>query len=133
MPSNPSQTSPEAQSAGAEVLVGAAVVGCGGTVLETAVVVVVAGVVPEPLQAEPFSFTLLGAGVAGPFATNPMLTWALLPIVRFQDGAVAVTVVPETVTSAFQPLWIVTPEGTVNVTVHGVSAAPLFSTVTAPW
>ena len=66
-------------------------------------------------------------------ATKPMLTWALLAMVRFQVGAVAVIVLPEAVTSAFQPLCRVTPEGTVKVTVQGVCAGPLFSTVTVPW
>ncbi len=51
-----------------------------------------------------------------------------------QVGAAAVTVVPDCVTVAFQPLASVTPAGQVQVTDHGFTAAvPVFFTVSSPW
>jgi len=91
------------------------------------------GGVPVPPQTAPFSCTFDGGGVADPFATNPTDTSLPVPRDAFQDGAAAVTVVPDCVTVAFHPLTIVVPAGSENVTFHGETAAPLLRTVTEPW
>jgi hypothetical protein len=117
----------------------------GGGVVEAGVVRGVVGVVVRvtgvdgpgdeagPLQAAPFSWTLDGGGVADPLATKPMDASAPVASERFQAGALAVTVVPDWVTSAFQPLTRVVPDGSVKVIFQGFAAAPLLSTVTEPW
>ena len=79
------------------------------------------------------SFT--AAGVAAvPLAVKPMVTEAPAASDGDQLGAAAVTVVPDWVTVAFQPLARVTPDGQVQVDRHGLTAAlPVFFTVSSPW
>src|SRR6185503_901363 len=74
-------------------------------------------------QAAPFNFTEDGGGVDGPLAVNPIVTEAPAASDGAQLGAAAVNVVPDCVTVAFHPFCRVTPEGTVQVAVHGLTAA----------
>jgi hypothetical protein len=73
-------------------------------------------------QLAPLRRTLLGAGDDGPVAVKPMTAVALGASDVFQLGAAAVNVVPLWVTVAFQPLVRLTPLGTDQVTVHGLTA-----------
>jgi hypothetical protein len=85
-------------------------------------------------QAAPFNFTDDGGGVDGPLAVNPIVTEAPAASDGAQLGAAAVNVVPDCVTVAFHPFCSVTPEGTVQVAVHGLTTAvPVLRTVTEAW
>jgi hypothetical protein len=67
-------------------------------------------------------------------AVNPIVTEAPAASEGAQLGAADVNVVPDCVTVAFHPLCSVTPEGTAQVAVHGLTAAvPVFRTVTEAW
>ena len=69
-----------------------------------------------------------------PFAVKPIVTDAPGASAGAQLGAAAVTVVPDWVTVAFQPLASVTPGGQVQVARHGLTAPlPVLVTVTSPW
>ena len=86
------------------------------------------------MHVAPFSFTPDGAGLDGPLAVKPIVTEPPGASDGLQVGAAAVIVVPDWVTVAFQPLCSVTPDGTVQVAVHGLTAfVPVFLTVTLAW
>lgn len=69
-----------------------------------------------------------------PLATNPAAVLAPGAREAAWGGAVTVIVVPFCSNVPFQPLPIVTPDGTVKVTTHGLTVAPpMFWTTTAPW
>jgi hypothetical protein len=88
----------------------------------------------QAVQAAPLSETPEGPGVEEPLAMKPTATLAPGASVVAQFGAETVIVLPDWVKVPFQPLLMVTPLGTVKVTVHGLRAdVPLFLTVTSPW